>query len=262
MRQRVYRLLARSRAASRAALLLRNQADGVLRAYLDEGFTPEGVFRVLDHLAPSMHRFVDVGANAGTWTEALLVRTPSARGLLIEPAPSAVLHLRDRLGDRADILHAAASDTEHAEVLFFDAGPGQETSSLLTTHAGTTAHSLHVRQITLDAETARRGWKRLDLVKIDAEGYDLHVIRGMRDLLGRQAVGAVQFEYNAPWAEAGSTLAAARALLTSCGYALYLIRRDGLYTLDARRYGEYFSYSNYLAVAPETDVSPLLRGVL
>ena len=59
---------------------------------------------------------------------------------------------------------------------------------------------------TIEAELARRGWKGSDYLKIDVEGYDLHALRGAGAMLTERKFGIVQFEYNVPWAEAGSTL--------------------------------------------------------
>jgi len=86
-----------------------------------------------------------------------------------------------------------------------------------------------VRDDYRDAELAARGWACIDILKIDAEGFDLHVLKGAASTLRERRVGIVQFEYNAPWAAAGSTLAHAREFLNACGYQIMLLKGDGLY---------------------------------
>lgn len=106
------------------------------------------------------------------------------------------------------------------------------------------------------------GWTSLDMLKIDTEGYDFHVIQGAREHLGRTAIGLVQFEYGGGWAYAGSTLAAALSYFRERQYRVYLIRTTGLHPLNYERWGEYYRTSNYLAVSPLCMqlVSPLVKG--
>jgi len=50
---------------------------------------------------------------------------------------------------------------------------------------------------------------------------------------------------------AGSTLGGAISLLISHQYKVYILKGDGLYEFDYDHYGEYFGYSNFVALAPE-----------
>ena len=61
----------------------------------------------------------------------------------------------------------------------------------------------------------------------------------------------VQFEYSHDWIPASSTLKAAMSYLESFGYEVCLLKSDGLYTLNYGWYGEYFQYSNFLAISPQ-----------
>jgi hypothetical protein len=47
---------------------------------------------------------------------------------------------------------------------------------------------------TLDAEAARLGLERIDLLKIDVEGYEAEVLAGASELLGAGRIGAVLCE--------------------------------------------------------------------
>jgi Methyltransferase FkbM domain len=110
-----------------------------------------------------------------------------------------------------------------------------------------------VQMSTIDLELDRLGLGQVDFLKIDTEGYDLRVLVGAASRLQRGDIGVVQFEYNKPWREAGSTLAAAYQLLEKHGYSVYLLRKDGLYSLRYALYGEYFEYSNFVALRPDWD---------
>lgn len=115
---------------------------------------------------------------------------------------------------------------------------------------------------TLDIEAKRHQLTHIDFLKIDTEGYDFHVLRGSTGLLSGQKIGVIQFEYNAPWAVAGSTLRSAFDLLESFGYQVFLLKFSGLYKLNYDVYGEYLEYSNFVAVSPNrlTDLQPYLKG--
>ena len=59
----------------------------------------------------------------------------------------------------------------------------------------------------------------------------------------------VQFECALEWSASGATLEGAYNYLASFGCKVYMLRPDGLYRFDVRRYGE-TSYANFVAVAP------------
>jgi hypothetical protein len=63
-----------------------------------------------------------------------------------------------------------------------------------------------VQVTTLEAEIDRLGWPTIDYLKIDAEGYDFHVLSGARRLLECKRIALGQFEYGTAWVSAGSTL--------------------------------------------------------
>ena len=85
---------------------------------------------------------------------------------------------------------------------------------------------------------------------------------GAQNTLRTGDIGIVQFEYNSPWAQTSSTLFEAICMLENHGYEVFLLKRDGLYKLRYELYGEYFGYSNYVAVSKkyQEKVSALKRG--
>ena len=258
--------LSRSRFAVFVARKLRNQAEMVLQWYLGEDKKRElnGEQRLIELVAPSVFSFIDVGANVGEWSGLLLRADQSEkRGILIEPSGSAFAKLENRFRDNAHLrmVRAAASDVI-GEASFYEESNAGETSSLLDAchvhGAATTAARVSIT--TVDQEAATVGWDSVDMLKIDTEGYDFHVIRGAKDLLDRAAIGMVQFEYGDGWAYAGSTLAAARAFLEDRGYKVLLIRTTGLHPLNYARWGEYFRMSNFVAVSPR--YMPLIESLI
>ena len=115
---------------------------------------------------------------------------------------------------------------------------------------------------TLDAAFEEHAIDRVDILKTDAEGHDARVLEGASQALADHRVHLVQFEYNEPWALAGSTLASALSRLESHGYTVFLLRSTGLHPFDYATYGEFLAYANFVAVTPDALawLGPHIRG--
>jgi FkbM family methyltransferase len=240
--------------------------DAVVARHLSDGPSMEqnGEALLLDAVAPTARVLFDVGANVGAYAARFLERAPAgARAVLFEPSLGALAKLQARFSGlpSVEICDRACGDREGSLPFFEEEGAG-ETSSLVEGFSISGSRARDVALTTLDVEAERRAVGEIDLVKIDAEGYDGKVLEGARGLLGAQRIGVLQFEYNAPWARAGGTLAAALSLLSGAGYATYLLKRAGLHAFPYATYGEFFGYANFVAVSPARAglVAGLLRG--
>lgn len=249
------------------AIKLRNQCQAVVRISLQDGIFPHenGEEALLSIVASEARVFIDVGANVGSWSNAFSshMKNPSC-GLLFEPMPEAAAKLREltkHFPFHAEVIEAAVSDKPGATAFYVEPGVG-ERSSVVKGVSGTEAKKITVAVTTIDDELSSRCIEFVDFMKIDAEGLDSKVIAGAFKSIEAGKIGCIQFEYNAPWAYAGSTLAGALRLLEDCDYRVYLIKSDGLYSLRYDLYGEYFGYSNFVAVSNKMQqaIAPLIRG--
>ena len=257
------RWLGRSIWWMRIVLKIRNQCLGVVHYFFNEGCVPtqNGERAVIKAFAPISSNFIDVGANVGEWTQAFLdVSGQPSRGLVADPSSSALQALRSKFlqESRVTILEAAFSDRE-GEAEFFEEPSAGQSSSLVPGFSRTNSCKRMVRVTTLDREVERLGWTSVGFLKVDAEGHDLHVLRGARNLLSTHRIDVIQFEYNAPWKRAGSHLAEAVELLQGFGYRIYLIKQAGLLHLECNNWLDYYDYSNYLAVRADKVIPPTLR---
>jgi FkbM family methyltransferase len=246
------RAAARSRLLVRFAILVRNQCRCIIKYHLAESpdVNQTGEAWLREELAPRCTFFVDVGANVGEWL-AEIVRAKGATpfsAIAFEPSKTAFQRLRQRFnGDsRIDAVDRAVGDTI-GSTQFFEEQYAGKGSTIVSQFTRTPGSVRSVDVTTLDGEIARRNWEHVDFLKIDAEGYDLRVLKGASALLSQRRIGVVQFEYNRSWQLAGDTLFGALSLLRSCGYDVYVLKRDGLYTLNYTLYEEYFEYSNFVA---------------
>ena len=236
----------------RVAVLVRNQCRGVIKYRLaespDVARTGEVWLRRL--WAPRCAYVIDVGANVGEWL-AVIACEQRSEGLSIlafEPSASAFTRLAQRFGSdpRIELVHGALGDAPGSAEFFEEPHAGKG-STIVSQFTRTSGMMRTVDVTTLDEEVARRGWEHVDFLKIDAEGYDFRVLKGAHGLLRDRRIGVVQFEYNRAWQLAGDTLFGAISLLRDCGYDTYVLRKDGLYTLDYALYEEYFEYTNFVA---------------
>jgi FkbM family methyltransferase len=250
------------------AVRLQNQCRAIVSR--SHGATVADVERngegmILRHVADRLRYFIDVGANIGAWTENALKAPDIKAGLLFEPAGPALNILRERLGHCTilDIVPAAVGDC-CCDVLFYEELKAGETSSVIGAAADPRSVAKKVRMTTLDTEIDRLGWPSIDYLKIDAEGYDFHVLRGSTTLLKSHRVALGQFEYGDGWRLSGSTLTYAIRWLADLGYECFLLKSSGLYIPEPAKYGEYFGYSNYVFCHLEgkTLIRSLIRGRL
>jgi FkbM family methyltransferase len=246
------RSLSRSRGAAVIAARVRNQANRVIGYHHSPSFDVEenGEMWLQRTVASEVRTFIDVGANVGDWTAALVARAPEAHGILFEPSKPLAAQLRERFSgnDRLKIMTSAVSDRA-GRMMFFDEGDGSETSSLVPRNF-TTVDEHMVDVVTVDEVLQSEGVEQLDLLKIDAEGFDYRVLYGSQSAIRQRRIAVVQFEYNNTWLDGGGTLTAAYRLFESAGYTVRILRRDGAEPFDLARFGDYFSYANFVAAAP------------
>lgn len=122
---------------------------------------------------------IDVGAHIGSMTHLFRTLAPKGRHVAIEAIPTKAAWLRKRFAD-IDVKDVAISD-EEGEVTFFENldRPG---FSSLGARSGRN-REVAVTCTTLDKLLAARD--RVDLIKIDVEGFELNVVRGAREVLKR-----------------------------------------------------------------------------
>jgi FkbM family methyltransferase len=147
----------------------------------------------------------DVGAHVGQTALRLAAAFPHGAIYSFEPDPESFSALRGVAGTVRDMeaVNAAVGDTDGKAVFFvnrFD-----QTSSLLETAPGASQYLLdksgldrraeiEVPVLTLDRFCAARGITRIDVLKLDAQGYELRILDGARDLLNRQAIPIIYLE--------------------------------------------------------------------
>ncbi|HEV7427634.1 MAG TPA: FkbM family methyltransferase [Thermoanaerobaculia bacterium] len=251
---RLHLLLSRSATITRFAILLRNQCRAIIKHRLMNAadVATSGEAWLAERMASRCRTFVDAGANTGQWAGIFLEYAPvNVRGFLYEPGREAMEILRRNVRRSGiETIDAALSDRPTEGATFFEERSAGSMSSLTRAAAPENSAQTLVRVTTLDIEMQRLGIEAIDFLKIDTEGHDLYVLRGAESLLRRQAIAALQFEYSDAWARSGGTLGAALDLLSAHGYRSFVLARNCLYRFDYGMFGEFFTYSNFVAFTP------------
>lgn len=197
---------------------------------------------------------LDVGANVGEWTCALVERLSAksipSRVYAFEPVASTRLLLERNVFKTREacvtVVPAALSNVAGVRAMFI-VGEGAGTNSL---HAGDQplSRTEDVMVDTVDGFCAREDISHIDLMKVDTEGHDFAVLQGSLGMLGRSAIDVVQFEYNHRWVFARRFLRDVFAFLEPLRYRLGKVTPFGVEFYDSWHPElETFREGNYLA---------------
>jgi FkbM family methyltransferase len=201
-------------------------------------------------------RVLDVGANTGRWSAAMLAAASRAGRLddldlhAFEPSSYTFTLLARALAGQPVRLRRAAASERTGQAPLHVLAPGAGVNSLHepASPAGATEE---VVTITIDSYADQLGLDQILLMKVDTEGHDLAVLRGARALLSEQRILAAQFEYNHRWISARSYLRDAFELLEPLGYRIGKLTPRGVEFYpgwDADL--ETFVEGNYVACVP------------
>lgn len=176
---------------------------------------------------------IDVGANTGEWSRALLATArqaghPAVMLRAFEPSFDTCGLLRAALQGQPAMVYQCALSDRVGEAIMSVVAPAAGTNSL---HPGTAAFAGTAETVpttTLDVFAAKNGISHVHLLKIDTEGHDLHVLRGARGLLGSHSIDVMQFEYNHRWIYARAFLRDVFELLAPTQYAIGKLTPSGV----------------------------------
>lgn len=173
---------------------------------------------------------VDVGASAGEFTASVVDHSGVKKALLVEPMPARCRELEARYADpRFVIRECAASDTPG--VVEFDVLNSDYSSSILPVLPAVgganqrldlaVKQRLQVATRTLDSLVAEADLPQtIDLLKIDTQGAELHVLRGAAATLERVRAIWVEVSFRALY-EGSALFPDVHAFLGARGFRLY-----------------------------------------
>lgn len=111
------------------------------------------------------------------------------------------------------------------------------------------AKPVSVPTVRLETYIREKNISHIDLLKIDVEGHELGVLKGLGDYLRPDFVSCVQFEHGAN-SETGSTLWELYQILESKKYTIFKIFPKHLEVARYEDYSERAQYVNFVAMRP------------
>jgi FkbM family methyltransferase len=210
------------------------------------------LLRRLRGVLPKSPLVIDVGANCGQYACMVHEEIHEARIIAFEPHPAAYAELLRVPGIQA-INMAVGDEPGRLQLFDYASAPGSQHASVLAgvfeeIHHGATT-TVEVGCTTLDSFLGAAEIGRVDLLKIDVEGFELAVLKGAQWAIANGRIGIVQFKFNEMNTISRTFLADFAKELP--GYRLYRLLRSGE-LLDIsdeppiRR--ELFGYQNVVAM--------------
>jgi len=195
----------------------------------------------------------DVGANEGRWLSAILETCPGAVVHAFEPQPALASNLVVAHPDIQVNAMGLGDEIGSMELFDYSGHPGSQHATLLRgvidkLHGGH-AQSQSVPIGTIDGYCAERRIPHIDFLKVDAEGFDLNVLRGARRMLEEDRIDIVQFEFT-HLNLVNRTFMQDFAALLPPAFQLFRVLPHGLLRLEPGHAweNEQFAYQNVLAI--------------
>jgi FkbM family methyltransferase len=157
--------------------------------------------RLSRHLGYPIETFFDVGANVGQTAKKALGAFPSVSVVCFEPHPATFAQLTANVAKKKRVApHNLALGSETGEAVLHQ----YESSDLNSLNPNSPyvsrfhpdAKSVAVQVTTLDEFCAAHSVGKIDVLKIDTEGFDAMVLRGAQGMLSRGAIKFVYTEFN------------------------------------------------------------------
>lgn len=126
---------------------------------------------------------VDIGANVGFFSMMLRELYPKAQIYAIEPVPQIFTNLKANLTSNLDKVYGVAISDKDGMVSMSFKDQESAVSHVIDRDAKDSGKTVKVRSTTLDNWCLQEKIRVIDLLKIDTEGYEAHVLRGAQKTL-------------------------------------------------------------------------------
>jgi FkbM family methyltransferase len=170
-------------------------SDTISQQMLFQGFYDLPLSKLILNTAKKNGIFIDVGANIGYCSLLFAAGGEHCKVHSFEPAKRNLDLIEhnfktNKLRDKVTIYPYAVSNID--DEMYFDCSSSDQTG---WGHLSNIVTSEKVKVVRLDTQFKNLK-EPIDLLKIDVEGFDLHVILGAKNLLKNKKINTVVFEYH------------------------------------------------------------------
>lgn len=237
--------LARYRGISRLGRIISWHAMRGFMNSRNHDMTRNGERWLVERLAPALagRSVIDVGANAGSWSDLVLQASPTSKVYTVEMIPTFVSNLRRRFGEKLTVIEAALSDRAEAVTGYRFGGGGRIPKGL---GSGKEAEGFEMCTRTGDNLVRELGLNDVALIKIDVDGFDIRVLRGFSSVIQEQRP-ILQFEYSRFYVFSRCYLKDAYDVFTPLNYRIGRLMPTWIDFCEYSTDMETFSSNNYVA---------------
>jgi FkbM family methyltransferase len=188
-----------------------------------------GEFRFMQRNLPRCETIFDIGANVGQWTALALRVNPKGNIHCFEPSWNSFQRLLANRFPPSVVCNnlGLSSAPGEAKLFVFEECSGANSlykrEGLEGVGALTQQREETVHLDTGDQYCLERGIQGIDFAKVDVEGHELEVFKGMSGLLRAGRVRVIQFEYGGCNIDAGVLLKDIFAFFKNFPYRFYKI---------------------------------------
>ena len=220
--------------------------------FINGGYEPD-IQELIFRLLPANGCFLDLGANIGSIVVPVAKRRPDITALAVEAAPWIFTYLEKNISKNqltnVRLINNALFNEDNRELDFFSPHDkyGKGSLSPVFTNEGVKVKTRKVDTLLKELQLTK-----VDLLKIDVEGFEYFVFKGAEALLSAPDAPVIIFEF-VDWAEKlamGLTPGAAQVLLVEKGYTLYEIHAAGLVKKESP-----FTAGSYNLVASKKEIN-------
>lgn len=167
-----------------------------------------GEYDLIKYFIPRARLALDIGANKGEWTKLSLGINPDIVIHCFEPDLSEFNYLMANKFPSNIICNNLGCGAKEEEVDFYKADKNGALNSIYKRsgldYLGLSdwKESGRIKIINIDCYCIKHNISFIDFIKIDVEGHELEVIRGMEDLIRHKQIRVIQFEYGGAYIDA------------------------------------------------------------
>src|SRR3989338_5773731 len=183
---------------------------------------------------------LDIGANIGNYTQILLKHT-KAKIYAIEPSNSSFEKLGKLITDRVTNIQVAVADFDGEASLY--SKTYRDTRASLDRNVSLGEKEEKATVLTIQTIVKKYNIGEIDFVKIDTEGYEREVLKG----LGNLRPAFIQFEFNIHHLYRNCTVFEITQLLS--GYEFYRLLPRDMIKINPRKFlNNIFMFCNIVAI--------------